>query len=630
MAQRYEETRIVLSNMSFTPDVPSAALSPNEYNSGQNVETDTRGIRSVFGDETILTDLFGQAIFVTGGYRDNNEWWYIVCTLVENGGTIEARWFGINDQGNQVNLTPGVGGDPNAFLSGYTETTSITDTWNGTTVLINDSINAPMYLFAESQEFVFYSQNSATLLTTSAAGNGTTATLGFATQATVPFSVGDSIVISGLVPVGYNGTYVVTNCSTTQVSYLNATTGGQTTAGSIAANYQWNYVPGWVSVSAGFMRMYNTPNVGSILIAGNLTADLVNSTTENYPATVQWSQAFGLNNVPATWAPTVTNVANQLEVPVRGPVIDGFPCAGNFYVCSYWDTVAFSPISYQGTNNPVLGVRLINQGRGLLNENCWAAADNMVYGLDARDIWSFDGNNFKPIGNQRVKNFFYKNLNPAYSEKTFVVNNTKKYQIEIYYPDLTSTGWANKMLAYRYDLDIWNAPRDVNAASHAVEGPVYEFMPDMTLGYNPASRTIVYSRAVTDARLVQKDRGTAFIGNTAIVSNFTRNNISLGLKYSQQALIHRVLPEVININTNGLPIDGVGNITFSISGSDSVGNTAPVTVGTTIAIDTNNPWIQANQNAYRIYSLTANNVSSTNTWQCTAVSWQFTPTQDAR
>lgn len=624
MAQSYQETRIVLSNMSFAPDVPSAALAPTEYNSGQNVETDTRGIRSVFGDEKILTALPGEAIFVTGGYRDNGEWWYIVCTLI-NDGQIKARWYGINDQGNQTNLTPGVGGNPDAYLAGYTETTSITDVWNGTTLLINDSINAPMYLFAESGEFVFYSQNSSTLLTTSAAGNGTTATLGFATQATAPFQVGETIVVSGLVPAGYNGTYVVTGCTTSEVTYLNATTGPQTTAGSITANYQWNYVPGWNRVSAGFMRMYNTPNVGSILIAGNLTAELSNMTTENYPATVQWSQAFGLNNVPATWAPTVTNVANQLEVPVRGPVIDGFPCAGNFYVCSYWDTVAFSPISYQGTNNPVLGVRLINQGRGLLNENCWAAADNMVYGLDARDIWSFDGNNFKPIGNQRIKNFFYSNLNSEYSEKTFVVNNTKKYQIEIYYPDLDSLGWCNKMISYRYDLDIWNPPRDVNTASHAVEGPIYE-----DTGYNTATRTIVYSRAIENERLVQKDRGTSFIDNAPIVSNFRRDNINLGLKYSQQALIHRILPEVININTNSLPIDGVGSITFAISGSDSVGNTAPVTTGTTISIDTNNPWIQATQNAYRIYSLTANNVSTTDTWQCTAVSWQFTPTQDAR
>ena len=37
------------TNMSFTPDVPSSSLGPNEYNLGQNVETDTRSIKSVIG-----------------------------------------------------------------------------------------------------------------------------------------------------------------------------------------------------------------------------------------------------------------------------------------------------------------------------------------------------------------------------------------------------------------------------------------------------------------------------------------------------------------------------------------------------------------------------------------------------
>jgi hypothetical protein len=630
MPQTFSETRVPLGNMTFSPDVPSAALGPNEYNSGQNVETDTRGIRSVYGDETILATIPGQTIFVTGGYRSGGEWWYIVCSLVMDG-VLKARWYGLTDTGGITNLTPGRGVDPNAFLTGYSYEQSITDTWNGTTLIINDDKNAPMYLFATSSEFKFYSQNSKTYVTTSAAGTGTTATLGFATQPTAPFTPGDTIVVAGVQPAGYNGTYTVTACTTAEVSYLNATTGPQTTAGAIVTNYQWNYTPGWNSVRAGFVRMYNTPNVGSLLIAGNLTADLGSGVTENYPATVQWSQAFGQNDVPVTWTPTITNVANQLEVPVRGPVVDGFPCAGNFYVCSYWDTVVFSPISYQGTNYPVLGVRLLNQGRGLLNENCWANADNMVYGLDARDIWSFDGNNFKPIGNQRIKNYFYDNLNAAYSNRVFVINNTKKYQIEIYYPDLNSSGWCNKMISYRYDLDCWNAPRDIDTASHATEGPLYGEMPDgSTLGYNNATRTAVYSRAVSNNKLVQKDQGTTFLGPAPIASEFRRDNISLGLKYSQQALIHRVLPEVCNIDDKGLQIDGVGNITIAISGSNSVGNTAPVTTGSTIAIGTDNPWIQAKQNAYRIYTVIANNVSSTDTWQCTAINWQFTPTQDAR
>jgi hypothetical protein len=624
MPQTFTEAKTPLTNMSFTPDIPSSALQPTEYNSGRNVETDTRGIRSVFGDEEILSTIAGTPIFVTSGYRANGEYWQIVGALSN---TSEGRWYAINDTGGITNITPGFGANPNAFIAGYSADISITDTWNGTTLFINDSVGAPMFLLSAATELRAYSQYGTTITTTAAAGNGTTATLTFATISPKPYNPGDVITVSGVVPLGYNGTYTITASTTTTVSYLNATTGNQTTPGQIVPQNQWNYVSDWSKVTAGFMRMYATPNVGSILIAGNLTADVISSgTTQNFPATVQWSQAFGLNAIPDTWAPTITNIANQLEVPVRGPVIDGFACGGNFYVCSYWDTVAFSPLNYQSSTAPVLGVRIMNQGRGLLNEDCWANADETIYGLDARDIWVFNGNEFKSLGNQRVRDYFFANLNPVYTNRVFVINNTSKNQIEIYYPDLTSTGWCNQMLSYRYDLGIFNAPRDVSDASDASESPVKV----SSTAYNEAARTVVYSRGVADSKLVQTNRGTTFINNTPIVSEFRRDNISLGTKYSQQTLLHRLLPEVVNIDANSLQIDGVGNITVTVGGTDSVGSDATFKPAVVLPINTDNPWIQVNQNAFRVNSVKISNESTTDTWQCTAINWQFTPTQEAR
>lgn len=551
--------------MSFTPDIPAAALQPTEYNAGYNVETDTRGIRSVFGDEEILSTIPGECIFVTSGYRANNVFWYIVGTIQE---TNKGRWYAINNTGI-TNVTPGYDAisNPNAYLSGYYPDMPITDCWNGTVLFVNDSLHPPMYL--------------------------------------LPGNTGD--------PADFQ-------------QYADVSTG---------PGYIWNYDPSNnTSLTAGWMRLYSTPNVGSILIAGNLTStNNTSSIVTPFPTTVRWSQAFGLNSGPTTWAPTALNVANELEVPVRGPVLDGFPMGGNFYVCSYWDTVVFSPINYQGTNYPVLGVRLLTQGRGLLNENCWSNADTQVFGLDARDIWSFDGSNFKSIGNQRVKNYFYENLNPLYKARVYTLNNTSKNQFEIYYPDLDSTGWCNKMLAYRYDLDVFQSPRDIDTGSHACEGPIFQTMPDSSQDFNYATRTAIYSRAVVDGQLVQKDQGTSFLGNVAIDSQFRRDNIGLGLKYSQQALVHRILPEVVNIDTAGVPVTNdnlTGNITVTIGGADSVGQQPTFKPSVTIAIDTSDPWCQINQNAYRVNTLELSNSSTTDTWQCTAVNWQFTPTQDAR
>jgi len=69
------------------------------------------------------------------------------------------------------------------------------------------------------------------VVTTNASGNGTTATL---TVASHPYSVGNVIIVDGVAPAGYNGSYTITAVTGTTISYLNATTGAQTTAGTIS------------------------------------------------------------------------------------------------------------------------------------------------------------------------------------------------------------------------------------------------------------------------------------------------------------------------------------------------------------------------------------------------------------
>ena len=539
----YVRLRTPFLNLSFTPDVPSNALGPNEYNSGLNVEADVRGIKKVSGEQTILSAVPGNTIFMDGNFRTQATWVYIVATR-------EGKWYQVTASGI-TNITPGFGANPAAALSGYNDDLNITTSWVGGVFFINDTLRPPMYYRPTDTEIQIYD--------------------------------------------------------------------------SAPDSYVWNYGTSVVATRAGFVRNFCSPNVGNILIAGNITEDLDTSITVNYPTTVRWSQAFANTGVPATWEPTLTNIANEQEVPVRGPLIDGFFLGGNFYVCSYWDTVVFSPIAYQSSTAPIFGVRLFNQGRGLLNNNCWANTDQNVYGIDSRDIWVFDGSNFNSLGNQKVRNYFFANLNLTYSDRLFMVNNTQKYQIEIYYPDLNSTGWCNKMISYRYDLDCWQPPRDIGVASHAVEAPIYQ-----NSVFNDATRTVTYTQAIANSQLVQKDQGTTFLGSP-ISSTFQRDNVLLGLKYSQQALMHRVLPEVYNIDTSGVPIaNGQGTITVTIGGSDSMGNASVFTAPGTININTANPWIQANQNAYRTYSVIMSDTSSTNTWQAGAISWQFTATEDDR
>ena len=651
------------TNMSFTPDVPSSALGANEYNAGQNVETDVRSIKSVLGDEYILSQITGNPIFVTSGFDVNDVYWFIVATS-------QGQWYAIDDAGI-TNITPSVGN-----FTGYSVNTVITASWNGTVVFLNDETNPPMY-FEPGQ---------------------------WAQIRLYDYPYADQVS-----PSNPTGTYVW--------NY------------DIGYDSFGNVVPLYSSLTSGFVRVYNSPNLGGLLIAGNFTGDINanvvpgGGTVQQLPTQLRWSQNFGINAGPTTWLPLVNGVANQLEVPARGPLIDGFALNGNFYICSYWDTVLMSPIAYQSSYTPVFGIKLVSQGRGLINENCWAVVDNQAYGVDARDIWRFDGGTFTPIGNQRVKNYFYNNLNSAYTNQIFMIHNSAKYQIELYYPDLNSTGQCNKMIAYRYDLDVWQPPREVFEATMATEAPrfvanvpnlatrgiVYSSYYSYTIGTvgifenfisgyctgtssnnagastywqvtqkntsgtgtglvlrihvntnnssysNNASLysivnggsgyqvgdtvtfsgsqlngvdgvndlTITISQVSTTSQasqLVQKDIGTSFLGNTNITSLFQRNNISYGQPYSASVLVHRVLPEIY----------GTGNIQINIGGADSVASTPTYQPTVTMPIVTNDPWVQIDQNESRVVSMQVGNSSNTDSWQLSAANWQVTVVQDTR
>ena len=313
-------------------------------------------------------------------------------------------------------------------------------------------------------------------------------------------------------------------------------------------------------------------------------------------------------------------MANEQEIPVRGPIVDGFFLGSNFYVCSYWDTVVFTPIAYQNSTAPIFGIRLFNQGRGLLNNNCWTNTDAYVYGIDARDIWVFDGSSFNSIGNQRVKNYFFSNLNPTYYDRIFMVNNTQKYQIEIYYPDLNSTGWCNKMISYRYDLNIWNAPKDIANACMATEGPKV-----VSGSFNLASRVVTYARGgIADKKLIQTAVGNSFVDNAPIPTLFQRDNIAFAnekgpVPFSNKVYVHRLLAE----------ISGSGSVDITVGGADSVAQ--EITYGQTgvLEIDTGTPWVTTEQNSFRMNSFKVESNNATDAWNLTALNWQTTIVEDA-
>jgi hypothetical protein len=700
-----DEVRIPFAKMSYSPDVPSTALGPNEYNVGLNIETDVRGIRSVAGDREFFAALTGTPVYISSGFRADGFFWFIVATE-------EGKWYATTVGASWDDITPA------GQTSTYQQNTNITEAWNGTVPFFNDTLNPPMVWLDGDATMTMYSNvtptdiyeigfydvdelflNFSNIFTaTGSTISGTTLTVGTVTTGTrvpqvgqyisgtgvtagtrilanisgtgtgstwkvsasqtvasttiqgspyesVPYSVGDKIVVSG-VNGNYDGTFTVTYCGLQGLRYTATAIPAYPgfNVGSVAPLYVWNYNPNWKSYTANFLRLYATPNVGSILVAGNLTAVNLDNETETYPVTVQWSQNFGLNQAPLTWEPTATNVANQLEIPLRGPALDAFPSGGQLFVSSYWDTVVFNPLNYTTTSVPILGNRLFTQGRGLLSSNCWVNTDKMIYGIDARDVWVFNGNEFTGLGNQRVKNWFFDQLDPQYYDRVHMQVNTQKNQVEIYYPSkgkVVDDGVPDMMISYRYDLDCWNAPREVTAATFACESPIYIYNGSVWVP-NFGSRTLVYAQGTADSKIVMKDVGYTFVLNDynetgLIVSEFRRDNIKLLPNYSGKLMVHRILPEAVNLGAEPFTdvdeiviIPSTGTIDITLEGANSVGSSPASQIPITMQLNTDNPWCQFDQNAYRVNTIIIGNASTTNVWHCSAATWQYTQVEDDR
>jgi hypothetical protein len=120
---------------------------------------------------------------------------------------------------------------------------------------------------------------TATLTATAATANGTTATITFAQQVVQPYLVGASITVAGFTSqTGFNGTFTVTACTTTTVSYALAQTLTGTVMGTVAGasqlgleNSQYNTIASPVIGANGtFTCTATTLNVGmAVVISGS-------------------------------------------------------------------------------------------------------------------------------------------------------------------------------------------------------------------------------------------------------------------------------------------------------------------------------------------------------------------------
>jgi hypothetical protein len=108
--------------------------------------------------------------------------------------------------------------------------------------------------------------------TTGASGTGTTATINFSSQPNPPV-IGSYVIVSGVTPTAYNGTWLLTGATSTSISFASTATGSQTVAGTVqyGANYSIQAASNaTTTVSSGGASYSFTTTSGSSIVTATL------------------------------------------------------------------------------------------------------------------------------------------------------------------------------------------------------------------------------------------------------------------------------------------------------------------------------------------------------------------------
>jgi hypothetical protein len=229
----------------------------------------------------------------------------------------------------QLSSTAGLAvGEPIVFTAVTQTPSAATATTNATASMTGSSINGSGVLtvgtLASGTISVGMALSGTGVVTpqaitiTGATGTGTSAILTFSAQGSTPFVIGQTIVVSGVVPAGYNGTFVVTGASTSSVTYANNTTGSLTQQGLVTSPL--TYITANISGSGTGSTWQTSVNfaVSSTTITGTQNAITLGSTTGMVVGEPIVFSGTGFGGISSGTTYYITEIISATQLSISG------------------------------------------------------------------------------------------------------------------------------------------------------------------------------------------------------------------------------------------------------------------------------------------------------------------------
>lgn len=269
------------------------------------------------------------------------------------------------------------------------------------------------------------------LTTTATSGNGTTGTITFSGQSyTTP--TGTGVVVSGVSPSSWNGTYLATASSTHSVSFATAVTASMVTAGTVLIQttpfspiYQWSPESG--APFASIIPQAPPVNEGMFLAMPQRQIIAYGSTFTGIqdPLLIRWCDV----NDFSAWVGMVTNQAGSFRLPRGSKIVGGMQGPQQGII---WTDVGVWSMQY--ISQPyVYSFNEVGTGCGLIAKKAAASLNNNMYWMGYSQFYSLSDDGVQVIPCD-VWDVVFQNLDMANTDKIRVAVNSRFGEIMWYYP----------------------------------------------------------------------------------------------------------------------------------------------------------------------------------------------------
>ena len=290
------------------------------------------------------------------------------------------------------------------------------------------------------------------LTTTGSSGDGTTGTVTYTETYVVP--EGETIVITGMVPVEWNGTYTVTSSTENSVSFLTTATSSQTGAGAIAVEstlfapvYIWDAeanppvataIPQSPPVNDGiFVAMPQR----QIIAWGSTFTGVLD------PLLIRWCDVNDYNS----WIGTVTNQAGSFRIPKGSKIVS---CIQGPQQGLIWTDLGVWSMQYIGPPY-VYSFNEIGSGCGLIGRKAAASINGNIFWMGPSQFFSLSDGGVQPVPCP-VWDVIFQDLDQTQLDKIRVAVNSRFGEITWYYPTKGNGGEINAYVKYNVYLQVWD------------------------------------------------------------------------------------------------------------------------------------------------------------------------------